>query len=347
MSKHSNDPGAAFQAMAQQSMQAWQDMWSKSLGQASAGAMPGVGDKLNNESFARVLDGLKGYLGWMENLSAASAATPDGLNWNEAIARTFGGGAGNPFSEAFAGLPGMEQFDPQAWQQQFGKFMAPVQRAGDAMFSLPNFGLAREHQEQAQALGRAWSEYLQQSARYQALVARVGREAAENVQGKLGEHEQPGRQIDSLRGLYNLWVDAAEEAWAEIAMSDEYREVYAAMTNAQMRVRQLVQQQTLEMAGQLGLPTRDEVDSLGRRLQELRRELASLRSAQRVETVKFDAGRPATRKKTPARKKPVAKKTAPASSSGKQKAATAKSAAAAGARKSTRKSTVAKRRKES
>lgn len=348
MSTKVNDPAANFQIMAQKSLQAWQDMWTHAVGQAGAGAMPGAAGMADNEAATRVLDGLKGYVGWMENLGAASAATPGGVNWADALAQAFGGAGSQPFSEAFGQLPGMDQMDPQAWQQQFSKFMAPGQRAADAAFSLPAFGLAREQQEQSQALARAWAEYLQQSARYQALVARVGREAAGRVQDKLGEHEEPGRQIDSLRGLYNLWVDAAEDAWAEIAMSDEYREIYGAMTNAQMRVRQLVQQQTAEIAGQLGLPTRDEVDSLGRRLQELRRELASLRNTQRAASTAGHADKPATRStRKPAASKAAGKKAPAASKTSKKKISAAQSKTArSGTRKSTRKSTVAKRRKK-
>jgi polyhydroxyalkanoate synthesis regulator phasin len=92
------------------------------------------------------------------------------------------------------------------------------------------------------------------------------------LQDKLAEHAEPGRQIDSLKALYDLWVDSAEEAYAEVAMSDEFREAYGEMVNTQMRVRQMQQQQTEQMCQQLGVPTRTEVSSLGERLQALRRE---------------------------------------------------------------------------
>lgn len=346
MSKQSKDPTAEFQDMAKQSLQAWQQMWSQAVGQAPATAPMGTHQGFNSgqESMQRVLEGLKGYLGWMENISSASAAAPGGLPWNDALSQAFAGNASNPFSAAFADLPGMGSLDPQHWQQQFLKTMAPMQQAMDGAFSMPAFGLAREHQEQSQAMGRAWAEYMQQSAHYQTLVARVGRQAAEQLEDKLAAHEEPGQQIDSMRALYNLWVDAAEEAWAEIAMSDEYREVYAAMTNAQMRVRQLVQQQVADAGRQLGMPTREEVDSLGKRLQELRRDLAELRNAQRAAV---DTG---TGKKSPvARKKPAASKKTASSrkSASDSKAAAGKKSAgakkASPAKKSARKKPATKR----
>jgi hypothetical protein len=98
------------------------------------------------------------------------------------------------------------------------------------------------------------------------------------LQEKLAQHAEPGRQIDSLKGLYDLWVDASEEAYADIALSDEFREVYGEMVNTQMRVRQLQQQQTEQLCQQLGVPTRSEVSSLGERLQALRREFRASRA---------------------------------------------------------------------
>ena len=123
-----------------------------------------------------------------------------------------------------------------------------------------------------QAVAAAVLESLQASARYQALIQRSNAQAMQRLQDKLAERAEPGRQIDSLKALYDLWVDAAEEAYAEIALTDEFREVYGNMVNTQMRVRQMQQQQTEQFCQQLGMPTRSEVSSLGERLQALRRE---------------------------------------------------------------------------
>ncbi|HEX5123628.1 MAG TPA: poly(R)-hydroxyalkanoic acid synthase subunit PhaE, partial [Rhodanobacteraceae bacterium] len=92
-------------------------------------------------------------------------------------------------------------------------------------------------------------------------------------ESKLAAREEPGRQIDSLRALYDLWVDAAEESYAEVALSPEFREVYGALVNAQMRVRSQMQQEVERIATDFGMPTRSELDSIGQRLHDLRREM--------------------------------------------------------------------------
>src|SRR5690606_13752491 len=111
----------------------------------------------------------------------------------------------------------------------------------------------------------AWLESVQATARYQELIQRANTQGMQRLQQKLLE---PGRQVDSLKALYDLWVDASEEAYAEIALSDEFRDVYGEMVNTQMRARQ----QTEQICRQRGVPTRSEVSSLGERLQALRRE---------------------------------------------------------------------------
>ncbi|HEY8683726.1 MAG TPA: poly(R)-hydroxyalkanoic acid synthase subunit PhaE, partial [Rhodanobacter sp.] len=113
----------------------------------------------------------------------------------------------------------------------------------------------------------------------QALIQRANAQGMQRLQDKLAERAEPGRQVDSLKALYDLWVDAAEEAYAEIALSDEFREVYGEMVNTQMRVRQMQQQQTEQMCQQLGVPTRSEVSCLGERLQALRREFRASAAA--------------------------------------------------------------------
>src|SRR3546814_11917920 len=60
-------------------------------------------------------------------------------------------------------------------------------------------------------------------------------------QRKLAARSQPGKQLESARALFDLWIDAAEEAYAEVALSPEFRKSYGAMVNAQMKLRQAVQ----------------------------------------------------------------------------------------------------------
>jgi hypothetical protein len=233
------NPTTDFETLGRQVWEAWSRQWS------GAAAKPAIETPLPG------MDGLKSYLDWMQQ-AAASMTGP-------------GGHVSAPMP-AFAGwtMPGA----------------APTPTAGlDALrglLDMPTFGHTREQQAQQQELMRALLDHQQASARYQQLVARAQAEGMGRAQRKLAE---PGVQVGSLKAMYDLWVDAVEEAYAEIALSDEFREVYAVQANTQMRVRQLQQQQMEQWCREMGLPTRSEVATLGQRLQELRRELQRTKAA--------------------------------------------------------------------
>ena len=203
--------------------------------------------------------------------------------------------------------------------------------------NLPAFGLAREHQERSQRLLQALTDLQQRMTQYHALLARAGRLAAERLETRLAEHSEPGRQVDSLRALYDLGVDAAaEEAFQEVALSPEYRTVYGALVNAQTRVRSASQAQTEVIAREFGLPTRSEVATLGQRLHEVRRatraqsdlalEVAALRAevdvlkrSRAVAPMPAAKPEPAVSKPAPAAGKPKAAVSTPAPAASKSK----------------------------
>lgn len=271
------------QAMAEQSWAQWMRYLQQAsgpgmsplagmpLGMGAPATMP-MGDVLE-----RSLAGLTQYMEWMQRAATSQAApgVPAMGDWQSSLKDLFGT-AGQPFAQAFNGI---DSTAAQGFVQQWQAWLTAAGQAGAGdwrtppYMHMPGFGLQREQQAKQQALLAAMMESAEQQRRYQALILKANAQGLERLQDKLADHIEPGRQIESLKALYDLWIDAAEEAYAEIALSDEFREVYGAMVNAQMRERQLMQEHLEDLCRQLGLPTRSEIDSLGRRLQEVRREL--------------------------------------------------------------------------
>ncbi|MBL0165064.1 MAG: hypothetical protein IPP82_15820 [Xanthomonadales bacterium] len=243
----------------------------------SAQANPFSGGKQQGEAIEHLLAGAQGYLGMLQSLAAAAGgqATP-------AFAMPFsaGGFAGafppsamnNPFAAAMRGFGTQGASGFEQMMEQFAAVAGPMFDKAKGALQMPAFGPFREKQENRQHAAQVFIDYQEQSARYDRLMLKVSEKAFACFQLKLAEREEPGRQIDSVRGLYDVWIDAAEEAYAEIALSEEFREVYAAVVDAQMRVRQQVQGEIEKFCNQLGMPTRSEVNSIGERLQALRRE---------------------------------------------------------------------------
>lgn len=262
-----------WQTWAKRSWESWADATRRASAPSVPGFPPGFGSPpdTGEATAERMLQSMKDYFQWMQS----AAARPDSFveQWREGLEQMFER-AGQPLADAMSGFQGLGATAPgmpgadwmKPWQQSFD----PRQ-----LFSMPAFGATREYQEQQQALMRAMLDYADKFAQYRSLIAKANAGAVERLQDMLAEHAEPGREVDSLRGLYNLWVDAAEAAYADMALSEPFREVYGELVNAQMRVRSLQQQQIAQLGRLMGMPTRDDVDSLGRRLQELRREIRS------------------------------------------------------------------------
>lgn len=274
-----------YQTLAQQSWDAWARQLQQQR-QPTPSPMnhpfftPPTTTFTSNDTLERSLSGLKGFFDWMQAAAASGQASAQAPDWQQQLQQMFGS-SNPPFTQAFFGIDsaGAEGFGKQwqSWMQAMQN--SPMGEFSGVQGPTPAFGLNREQQMQQQAMAAALMESLQASARYQALIQRANSDGMGRLEDKLAAHAEPGRQIDSLKGLYDLWVDAAEEAYAEIALSDEFRDAYAEMINTQMRVRHMQQQQTEQFCQQLGMPTRSDVSALGKRLQAMRRELADLKAA--------------------------------------------------------------------
>lgn len=313
------------EALSRQAWEAWNRQWQGATAAAPAPA-PAAAPSVE-EAIQRSLGSFTDYLDWLRRAATSGLGQPGGEDGWQALRNLFGAHApafGQPAGPAvnpFAGIDSASvQGLGQAWQnllQSAGMGASGVTGDWRSALQTPAFGYLRESQEQQQALLLAIAEHQQASQRYQELLLRAQQQGAERLQRKLAE---PGRKVETLKALYDLWVDAAEEAYAEIALSGEFRTVYGAQVNTQMRVRQLMQQQVEQACRELGMPTRSEVASLGQRLQELRREvrrtstadgnaqIAALRAE--LAALKRQAGKPAAAR-TALAGKAAAKKATP------------------------------------
>jgi class III poly(R)-hydroxyalkanoic acid synthase PhaE subunit len=284
-----------WQALSRQYWNAWQDV-SREAG-ASAGKDPSAtpwhegfeqwsrmfaGSGKQGDTIERVLASAKSFTAFMQSMLAAATAGGSATNFTEALRNGFNmpgfgmpGGAGaftNPVASALREISGQGVKGFQQMMEQFAPGGDPFAEI-KGWLRVPAFGFLREHQEHYQKMAAALVDYQEQNGRYNALILKSSQRAFEKFESKLAAREEPGRQVDSLRALYDLWVDAAEESYAEIALSPEFREVYGALVNAQMRVRSQMQQEVERIATDFGMPTRSELDSIGQRLHELRREM--------------------------------------------------------------------------
>jgi class III poly(R)-hydroxyalkanoic acid synthase PhaE subunit len=290
--KSTADLSKDWQAMQQQYWNAWTDATRQASGQQPAAGTPWhegleqwsrmFDSGKQSETADRLMSSAKNYVALMQSMLAAarSKKIDDGplQAWTDALRNGFNlpnmdaALVNNPMAAMLKGISGQGAQGFEQLSQSFAPFLAQAKQESMSWLQAPAFGYAREHQEHYQKMLAAFAEYQEALKHYNALILKSSQRSFTILEDKLAERSEPGRQIDSLRALYDLWVDSAEEAYAEIALSDEFRKVYGDVVNAQTRVRSQIQQEVERVGTDLGMPTRTELNSVHKRLHDLRRE---------------------------------------------------------------------------
>jgi class III poly(R)-hydroxyalkanoic acid synthase PhaE subunit len=276
----------------------WQqavDWWSQLL--------PG-GPSQANDAVERFNQQARDWYGQMQQVAAQFAgqdSSPADITraWRDAIgASALAGSGSNPFVDMFKRMRGPGAHGIEEWLEQVQPYLEGMQQQSQRWQHMPAFGQYREHQERWQALQLALQEYQRCNNDHNQLMAHCMQQAFEVFEAKLASHEEPGRQIASARALFDLWIDAAEEAYAQVALSEEFRHATGALTNAQMHLRAAIQLEVEHMTGLFGMPTRTEIDSAHRKIADLERALRRANATSRP-------SRPVTRRTPQAAEPPL------------------------------------------
>ncbi len=290
-----------FEALSRQYWNAWSEVTRQAgTGNGMAGWKDALelwapwakdGRAQTDETVSRMNQLTGEWFGKMQDLAktlAGQAASPADIaaEWKRAL-----GIENNPFVGMFQNMTGPDAHGLDHLFQQSGPWLDAMRGNLGGLFNMPTFGLTREHQERWQDLAKAQMEYQQAIHGYNAQLFECGQKAFARFEDKLAERSEPGRQVDSARALFDLWIDAAEEAWAEVALTPEFRKAYGDLVNAQSRVRLGLQGEVERSSAQLGMPTRTEVNSSHRKVTQLERELRELKA--RLAAVEAHAAKPA------------------------------------------------------
>ena len=300
MDSSSNTPNVGFDAWTRPFRDAMAAFASSPS--AGAGAIPGMPD----------------WSGWPNVGAWAGGGMP------RMGAMSMGAGFPSGFSQhinmgPFAAM--FEQLSTQAqgqWQQLVSQFaggmggpddalgnwrrlmesMAPVSALGAFdintlrdVLSTPQVGPRREHVERWQQAMLAQLDYQEASREFSTQLSEILKLATAHFQRRLTERIEAQKQDLSMRAVFDEWIEAGEQAWAERASSDEFIVTFGRFSNAQMRLRAAMADQVNRVAESLGLPTRDEVESDHRRIAMLERDLRRLR--REVEDMRAASVRPA------------------------------------------------------
>ncbi|ASK96723.1 class III poly(R)-hydroxyalkanoic acid synthase subunit PhaE [Xanthomonas campestris pv. merremiae] len=157
------------------------------------------------------------------------------------------------------------------WLQDAAQALQKWREENAPWLDMPAFGLNRNHQSRLQKLARAQQEFQAQSEAYGEQLKAAIEQAFARFASKLSEHESSGSQLTSARALFDLWIEAAEESYADVALSEQFGKVYGGFANAHMRLRAALQEEVEQLSERFGMPTRSEMDAAHRRIAELER----------------------------------------------------------------------------
>ncbi|WP_159015986.1 class III poly(R)-hydroxyalkanoic acid synthase subunit PhaE [Cognatiluteimonas profundi] len=314
----------------------WQDAidwWSK-LAQGKSHDANATVDRFNAQA--------RDWYGQMQQVAAQFAgheAKPHDIaaEWKRAM----GAFGDNPFPEMFRAMQGQGAHGLEQWTEAAAPWLDAWRRESKTLLGMPTFGIGREHQERLQKLAQAQLDLQQHENAYNALMLKSAERAYAVFERKLAERDAPGRQLTTARALFDLWIEAAEEAYAEMALSPEFRDAYGARVNAQMRLRQAVQGEVERMSATLGMPTRSDLDAAFRKIADLERAMRKLRDdiVDRQPDARAEAKRPvAASTKAPS----AGRASAPVAARKAKPTAAARPAAPARARKTAAKQAIRK-----
>lgn len=159
------------------------------------------------------------------------------------------------------------------WLSGFEKLL----RTGFPGSAIP-LGWGREREQEWRDLALAEAEYRKVEAELISKLMAIQMQALDRLEHAVRARAKENRPLSDIRELYELWVACGEEVYAEVARSEDYSRLQAAVGNASVRLR-ASQQKILERAlKHFDLPTRSELNSVHRELRALREELAELRA---------------------------------------------------------------------
>ncbi len=246
-----SSPGAWFSGPAAGAAPGWAQAFS---GAPAQGAFMNLFEQLSGLAQAQ----------WQQLVAQAGAGEMGG---NDALAhwRTLLGSVGARLASA-------------AGPFELGPLPAMDTAALRESLSTPPVGPMREHIERWQQAMLAQLDYQDAAREFSAQLGETMKLAHSHLQARLAARAERNEPLASSRALFDEWIEAGEQAWAERAGSDAFVAALGRFTNAEMKVRAAKADQINRLAESLGLPTRGEVDADHRRIAQLERELRRLRS---------------------------------------------------------------------
>ncbi len=272
--------------------------WRRALEHWRASVMPLIPDA-SRELFDSILDrsltSFSLYNQFAQMLKDIAGAGDDG-EWQSILSRHIAG-----MKQQFDNLADLDSNEAnnamdwllplESWKQA-SRFLYPdkmpggmqeeeLRKISEQFLAIPGFGPFREQYEMFRENSRLWLSYQEKCREYRNIFFHLGKTALDRLETKILQRGEENTTINSLRELYNLWVESNEEVFSDYAASEEYSVLYGELVAAYMEFRH--QNRTLgeSLLRQFDLVTGSGAADTGRDQRELRELMQENREEQR------------------------------------------------------------------
>ena len=169
------------------------------------------------------------YLAFVKQLQPLSVRFHKTLeqegDWNTALRQHFG---------AFKSALAQATDDPGSYPELAYMWTATLDiwRQTIASLGFPAFIAAASL---ANSNADAWQAYQHTQAQYLGLLQQAAKDALDLMEQRLTKEAAVGATVDSLRDLYNLWVECNEETYGRMLRSVKYGEFSGCLLNTLLR----------------------------------------------------------------------------------------------------------------
>jgi class III poly(R)-hydroxyalkanoic acid synthase PhaE subunit len=195
--------------------------------------------------------------------------------------------AGSPFAVGAVPLATANPFAAggafAAGANPWAAFAPPGAAAAASGGAMPPLGAMREYQELWQRIAHLADELGQAQSRLTSQWNQIIATALQQLGARAAALSPGSPSPESLKTLYDQWVDTAESVYAQAARAPAFAAAQAEFGNAHSRLR-TAQRELIELAArEFDLPTRAELNTVHQQLRDLKRAMRELeeRLAQR------------------------------------------------------------------
>ena len=136
----------------------------------------------------------------------------------------------------------------------------------------PLVGLNQEQQQQIQDAIKLTLDYQETLQAYTEQYSSISEQATVALLETL---QKSSKDVEGLQQLHDLWVDAYETAYANTIATQPYQEAHGRISNALMRLKKFTQDFRDSQFQQIGLATRQGLDTALERQHQLRKDMRS------------------------------------------------------------------------